>query len=152
MSIYITDKNGKVIFDSDKSENIGKDFNKWRDVKLTLAGGYGARTTRIDPADSKSAVLYVAAPIRVDGRIEGALTIAKPTTNINNFLDNAQPRFLKVSLVSFFAAMVLSLLATLWIIRPIKPFEILRRRYKAGQKGLFAKAGPNRDRRYGFCL
>ena len=33
ISIYITDKNGKVIFDSDNKENIGKDFKIWRGLR-----------------------------------------------------------------------------------------------------------------------
>jgi len=84
--IYITDRNGRVIFDSQNPDNIGEDYSNWRDVRLTLEGRYGARTTRSDPEDLTSSVLYVAAPIRVDGEITGVLTVAKPTVNINSFL------------------------------------------------------------------
>lgn len=124
MSIYITDKKGKVIFDSDSRKNIGKNFTKWRDVRLTLAGKYGARTTRKNPKDNKSSVLYVAAPILVKGKIEGVLTVAKPTTNINNYIDNAKPQISRVSLISALTAIVLSLLATLWVIRPINRLKL----------------------------
>ncbi len=124
MSIYITDKKGKVLFDSDNRKNIGKNFTKWRDVRFTLAGKYGARTTRKDPKDNKSSVLYVAAPILVKGKIEGVLTVAKPTTNINNYIDNAKPQISRVSLISALTAIVLSLLATLWIIRPINRLKL----------------------------
>ena len=134
ISIYITDKNGKVIFDSDNKENIGKDFKIWRDVRLTLAGKYGARTTRKDPEDNKSSVLYVAAPVKVNGNIEGVLTIAKPTTNINNFVANSQPRFLKVSLISVLSAMVLSLLTALWIVRPINRLKLYAEDIRQGKR------------------
>ncbi|MGD9157855.1 MAG: two-component system sensor histidine kinase CreC [Desulfobacteraceae bacterium] len=134
MSIYITDKDGKVIFDSDNTENIGKNYITWRDVKLTLDGKYGARTTRKDPLDNKSSILYVAAPVVVRKNIEGVLTIAKPTTNINNFIDNAQPRFLKVSLLSVLSAMVLSLLTTLWIIRPINRLKLYAEDIRRGKR------------------
>jgi two-component system sensor histidine kinase CreC len=134
MSIYITDKTGKVIFDSDNRENIGKNFKKWRDVRLTLAGKYGARTTRKDPNDNKSSVLYVAAPIKVNGDIAGVLTIAKPTTNINNFIDSAKPKISRVGLVSALVAMVLSLLTTLWIIRPISRLKLYAEDIRHGRR------------------
>ena len=120
MNIYITDKSGKVIFDAQNRANIGKDYIQWRDVRLTLSGVYGARTTRADPDDLKSSVLYVGAPIYVRGDIAGVLTIAKPTTNINNFIANFKPEFSKVVAISMFAAIILSLLASWWITLPLK--------------------------------
>src|SRR5262249_18970504 len=61
LSVYITDANGIVLFDSDGRETIGQDFSQWRDVKLTLDGKYGARIRR-DPADPEApAALFVAA-------------------------------------------------------------------------------------------
>ena len=152
MSIYITDKNGKVIFDSDNRENIGRNFMEWRDVKLTLEGKYGARTTRKDPDDIKSSVLYVAAPIRVNGSIAGELTIAKPTTNINNFIDNSQPRFLKVSLISVLAAMVLSFLATLWIIRPINRLTIYAEDIGQGKRAVLPRLDKTEIGDMGFAF
>lgn len=134
MSIYITDKTGKVIFDSDNRENIGKNFKKWRDVRLTLAGEYGARTTRKDPNDNKSSVLYVAAPIKVNGDIAGVLTIAKPTTNINNFIESAKPKISRVGFISALVALVLSLLTTLWIIRPISRLKLYAEDIRHGRR------------------
>src|SRR5215831_4393847 len=48
LSVYITDAKGIVLFDSDGRETIGQDFSRWRDVRLTLEGQYGARVRR-DP-------------------------------------------------------------------------------------------------------
>jgi two-component system sensor histidine kinase CreC len=120
MNIYITDKNGTVIFDAQNRDNVGADFTKWRDVRLTLEGAYGARSTRVSIEDPKSSVLYVGAPIYVRGDIAGVLTVAKPTTNINNFIANFKPEFYKVVSVSMLAAIILSLLASWWITLPIK--------------------------------
>ena len=94
--VYIANSDGKVVFDSQSMETVGQDFSGWRDVKLTLAGKYGARSTKRHPKDSTSTVLYVAAPIIVKGKIAGVLTVAKPTTNINNFLRSARPQLLRV--------------------------------------------------------
>jgi len=91
--IYITDKAGVVIFDSMNRGEWGADYSTWRDVHLTLNGEYGARTTVADPQDPTSSVLFVAAPIVVDGDVAGVLTVAKPTTNIKYFLEQAKPQF-----------------------------------------------------------
>ena len=120
MNVYITDKEGKVIFDAQNKDNAGTDFTIWRDVRLTLVGIYGARSTRANPADPTSSVLHVGAPIYVRGDIVGVLTVAKPTTNINNFIANFKPQFYKVLAVSMLAAIVLSLLASWWITLPLK--------------------------------
>jgi two-component system sensor histidine kinase CreC len=120
MRIYITDKQGKLIFDSSHKQNIGSDYTYWRDVHLTLKGQYGARTTPDDMEDPASKVLYVAAPILVDGNIAGVLTVGKPTTSINTFLKNAKPQIFKVGLLAMVAAIVLSYFVSIWITRPIK--------------------------------
>ena len=97
MQVYITDTNGTIIFDSQNKANMGEDYSKWRDVRLTLEGQYGARTTRSDPEDPTSSVLYVATPLMVKGKIAGVLTVGKPTTNINNFLTDAPPISCRIS-------------------------------------------------------
>ncbi|MGD9224363.1 MAG: two-component system sensor histidine kinase CreC [Desulfobacteraceae bacterium] len=120
LSVYITDTHGRVIFHSRDPRQIGSDYTHWRDVKLTLEGSYGARTTLADPKDEKSSVLYVAAPIYIKGEVAGVLTVAKPTTNINSFLERAKPRIIKAVAVSVAAAVVLGYLVALWITRPIQ--------------------------------
>ena len=51
MGVYVTDKRGVVIFDSNNGQWEGEDFSKWHDVLKTMRGEYGARTTRLDPDD-----------------------------------------------------------------------------------------------------
>ena len=60
---YVTDRNGKVVFDS-TGMNEGQDFLKWHDVSMTLKGQYGARTTQDLHGIPETAVMYVGAPIR----------------------------------------------------------------------------------------
>lgn len=120
LQVYITDARGKVLFDSLHPENIGADYTQWRDVALTLEGRYGARTSLADPADPTSSVLFVAAPVMVEGRLTGVLTVAKPTTNINRFIQATKPKFLAVTAAAAVVAIVLSYLAALWIARPIR--------------------------------
>lgn len=73
LRITVTDARGTVLFDS-LGRDQGADYSRWRDVYLTLRGEYGARTTRAVKEDESSSVMYVSAPIMVDGRIAGVLT------------------------------------------------------------------------------
>lgn len=118
--VYITDTSSRIIFDSADRKNIGADYSRRRDVSRTLKGEYGARTTRANPADPNSSVLYVAAPVMVHGTIAGVLTVAKPTTNVNAFLAKEKPRVLHQWYFAASLAIVLSFIASLWLTHPIK--------------------------------
>ena len=89
--IYITDQLGIVRFDS-AGLAVGQDYSRWNDVYLTLHGKYGARSTRDDPADENSTVMYVAAPIRVGDQIVGVLTVAKPNHTLQPYIERSQRR------------------------------------------------------------
>ncbi len=137
--VYITDARGKVIFHSRDPGQIGADYSYWRDVSLTLQGSYGARTSLADPEDPYSSVLYVAAPVMVKGRLAGVLTVAKPTTNINSFLEQAQPRIIKVVILAVITAIILGYLVALWITRPIQRMTDYANAVHGGQRVVFPK-------------
>lgn len=117
--VYVTDKLGKVIYDS-KGKNLGDDFSKKNDVYLTLRGKYGARTTRTNKNDPMSSHYFVAAPIKHSGIIVGVLTVSKPARNLNVFIENARKKILIYGLIAFFITIILSYLITLWIVIPMK--------------------------------
>jgi two-component system sensor histidine kinase CreC len=139
MRIYITDAAGKVIFDSKNKQNVGADYSDWRDVHLTLQGEYGARFTAENSEDPLSKVLYVGAPVRVNGNIAGVLTIAKPTTNINTFLKNAKPQIFKVGALAAVVAVLLSYIVSLWVTRPIKRLTRYANDISQGKRAVFPK-------------
>lgn len=89
--IYVTDANGIVLLDSSGAA-LGQDYSRWNDVYLTLQGKYGARSTREDPADEDSSVMYVAAPIKVDGEIIGVVSVAKPNRSLMPYIQRSQRR------------------------------------------------------------
>jgi two-component system sensor histidine kinase CreC len=136
---YVTDASGRVIFDSENKGNIGADYSHWQDVRLTLQGEYGARTTLKDPDDLTSSVLYVAAPVMAEGRIAGVLTVAKSTTNISEFLENAKPKTFKVGIISVLTAVLLSLSASVWIASPIKRLTIYADHVRKGKRVEFPR-------------
>jgi two-component system sensor histidine kinase CreC len=139
VTVYITDTKGRVLFHSRDPGRIGTDFSHWRDVKLTLEGHYGARTTLDDPDDETSSVLYAAAPVVVDAKLAGVLTVAKPTANINSFLKQAKPQLIKVVAASALAAVVLGYLVALWITRPIQRLTDYAHAVHNGKDALFPR-------------
>ncbi|OCR26824.1 histidine kinase [Pseudomonas syringae] len=91
--IYVTDAKGIVLLDS-SGEAVGQDYSRWNDVLLTLRGEYGARSTRSDANDPNSSVMHVGAPIRDNGTIIGVVTVAKPNSSLQPYVDRAERRLL----------------------------------------------------------
>lgn len=141
LRVYVTDITGKVLFDSQHPENEGSDYSLWRDVHLTLKEKtYGARSTPDYPGDPQSpATLYVAAPIMVRGEIVGALSVSKPSTNINTFLRSAKPQIIKVAGLSGLIAILLSYVVSLWLTRPIQRLTLYADDVRQGKRGTFPK-------------
>lgn len=150
--VYITDASGKVVFDSVEPGNIGADYSGWRDVALTLRGEYGARSTRRDPADPTSTVLHVGAPILVNGKIAGVLTVAKPTTNINAFIRLERPIILQRWYLAALLAIVLSFAASVWLTRPIKRLTRYANDVRDGKRVELPPAGSSELREMALAL
>lgn len=120
MRVYVTDRTGRVVFDSNGGRDEGKDFSQWNDVHRTLHGQYGARATPAVPGDQRTSILYVAAPVRSGDRIVGVLTVGKPAQSVTPFLYAARRKIIIGSVAAGIAALALGIAATLWITRPIR--------------------------------
>jgi two-component system, OmpR family, sensor histidine kinase CreC len=117
--VYITDRKGIVLFDSFDDSNEGRDFSKWIDVAKTLRGEYGARTS-VDADDPGRKIMHIAAPIIIDGKIAGALSVGKPTATANLFAERAREKIMMAGLI-IFAAMALAIIAVSALVtRPIQ--------------------------------
>lgn len=113
--IYVMDASGRVLFDSE-NQAVGQDFSQWRDVARTLRGEYGARMTREVPSDDASGVMHVAAPILVQGRIAGVLTVAKPVRTVQRFIDRAERKILMGGLLLLALSAAVGMAVTLWMV------------------------------------
>jgi two-component system sensor histidine kinase CreC len=91
--IYVTDAKGIVVLDS-RGVAVGQDYSRWNDVYLTLRGEYGARSTRSIADDATSSVMHVGAPIRDNGQIIGVVTVAKPNSSLQPYVDRTERRLL----------------------------------------------------------
>ncbi len=127
LHVYVTDRDGIVLFDS-RGRDVGKSYLDWRDVRLTLAGAYGARTTLADDDDTSSAVMYVGAAIRERGRgasveagedIVGMVSVGKPIESFAPFIANARAKLVQFGLISVGALLAGLVLALLWLLRPL---------------------------------
>ena len=122
--IYVTDAKGIVLFDS---ENVaqGQDYSKWRDVARTLRGEYGARATREVQGDDRTSIMYVAAPVLDGENIIGVLTVAKPMSSVQDFIDRAERKVLTNGLLLLGLSALVGVIVTLytvWNIRKLRRY------------------------------
>lgn len=141
LNLYITDAAGKVVFDTRQPSEVGEDYSQFRDVKLTLEGRYGARASLRDPTDPFSTVLYIAAPIYREGRVDGVLTLAEPTVTIDTFLELARPAFVRAGLLTIAVAALLGLALSYWLTRPIDRLARYADGIRLGKHPPFPKLG-----------
>lgn len=116
--VYLTDAAGKVIFDS-SGEALGKDYSQWNDVWLTLRGRYGARSSRTDPNDDDSAVMYVAAPVYNGDKIIGVLSVGKPNLAMAPVIKRSERRIQLAGVWLLGIALAIGMGFVWWINRSI---------------------------------
>lgn len=133
IEIYITDDKGTVIYDS-TNKNIGSDFSQWNDVYLTLRGQYGARSTRKDINDSNSSVMYIAAPIKINHRIIGVLTVGKPSSSVQPFFENAVRKIENKILILLLFSLALISLIVYWLTISIRKLTLFAKNVHKGKK------------------
>lgn len=153
LRVYVTDADGRVVFDSrPDGGDSGADYSRWREVRLTLDGGYGARTTRRDPSDETSSTLHVAAPIRRAGRVVGVVVVAKPSRSIDLFLETARPKIALAAVVSGLAMVVAGWLLSLWLSRPIQRLAAHARAVRDGRSPPLPDLGRSEIRELGLAF
>jgi two-component system, OmpR family, sensor histidine kinase CreC len=140
--VYITDAKGIVLFDSD-GKDVGKDYSRWNDVYRTLRGGYGARSTREDPDDDASSVMHVAAPIMDGNKIIGALTVAKPVSTVQPFIDRSQLKILRRGVLLLAGSLLIGLAFAFWLTRSLSMLQQYATKVEAGEKATLPKLGNN---------
>lgn len=153
LRIYVTDSVGRVVFDTRPGGgDVGADYSRWHDVKRTLEGVYGARTTRRDPEVETSSTLHVAAPIRRAGRIVGVVSVAKPSQSINLFLEMARPKIVLAALLAALGVVVAGWLTSLWLLRPIQRLSAHARAVRDGASPALPDLGGSEVRELGLAF
>jgi len=120
LHVYIADQNGIIIYSSSRFIREGDDYSKWRDVRLTLSGKYGARSSLLNENDPESKSIFVAAPVRYNNKIIGVLTVIKPEESVALFIEIAKKKALVAGILSCLLFIFLSFILSIWISRPVK--------------------------------
>ncbi len=149
--IIITDDKGKVIYDSD-SLVVGKDYSRWNDIYLTLHGKYGARSTRSDPKDERSTVMYVAAPIMDGDKLIGVLSVANPNASIQPFIEKSQKNIVKQGSVLIAASFLIGLIVTFWFTRSLDRLGKYAKAVAIGERAVLPDLGRNEMGELGEAL
>jgi two-component system sensor histidine kinase CreC len=89
-------------------------------VYLTLRGEYGARSSRSDPDDANSSVMHVGAPIRDNGRIIGVVTVAKPNSSLQPYVDRTERRLLAYGAGLIGLGLLFGALLSWWLSRALR--------------------------------
>lgn len=116
--LYVTDEKGMVRYDSEGLA-AGQDYSRWNDVMLTLRGQYGVRATRLDPNDPRTSAMYVAAPVRREGRILGVLTVVAPTASVQPYAERSERRIRNGGAILLGVALLVGLALTWWLTKDV---------------------------------
>jgi two-component system sensor histidine kinase CreC len=81
LDAYVTDATGLVVFDSG-GQFEGMNLAERLDVKRTLKGEYGARSTRSNHEDDKSSVMYIGALLGTPAAPLGVVTVYKAQSEV----------------------------------------------------------------------
>ncbi len=131
--ITVTDAKGIVVYDSAGLDG-GRDNSRWNDVRRTLRGEYGARSTRSEPDDDSSSVMYVAAPVKDGERIIGVLPVSTPTRTIEPFILRSERIVRRWGLVLLGAALTIGFLAAWWLSRQLGALQRYARAATEGER------------------
>jgi two-component system sensor histidine kinase CreC len=131
--IYVTDADGIVVLDS-SGVAVGQDYSRWNDVYLTLRGQYGARSTRSVADDPTSSVMHVGAPIRDNGRIIGVVTVAKPNSSLQPYIDRTERRLLLYGAGLIGLGLLLGALLSWWLSSALRRLTRYAQAVSQGQR------------------
>lgn len=132
--IYVTDRDGIVLLDSTGSA-VGEDYSRWNDVYLTLRGQYGARSTTEVKDDESTTVMYVAAPIIDNGMIIGVVTVAKPNSMLQPYIDRSQQRLTQFGMGLIVLGLIMGALLSWWLAHALRRLTRYAQSVSEGQRG-----------------
>ncbi len=131
--VYVTDTKGIVQFDS-QGKSLGQDFSRWRDVALALKGEYGARATREVQRYDSSFVYFVAAPVLRGDVVIGVLTVSKPISTVQPFIERTETRIRESGLVLVGVALAIGIGATFWLVFAVRRLLHYANEVEAGKR------------------
>ncbi|MBI5695184.1 MAG: two-component system sensor histidine kinase CreC [Nitrospirae bacterium] len=147
--VYITDVSGVVIFDSRGGLDEGRDYGDWNDVKRTLQGRYGARSSEEVPGTPSTSIMYIASPIMIDGKLAGVLSVGKPTTSTNRFAEDAKRNITLITLIVGLSVVLVGMFISWRITAPINRLTDYARAVRDGERVTLPELGTGETRELG---
>lgn len=144
LNVYVTDAKGIVLYHSSRPDQVSQNYADWNNIKRTLDGIYGARATPDDP-DDNTQTLHISAPIRVNELVVGVLTVEKPVTWATIFIDEARREIFFAAIVTGSISLVLSLLMSAWLLRPIGRLTQYARLASEGKRAYLPRLGKAKE-------
>ena len=140
LRVYLTDARGILVFDS-AGGAPGADYSQWIDVARVLRGEYGARSTRDDPQQPSTSVMYVAAPVRVADRLVGVVSVGRPTLSLQPYTVRAAQRVREGGFWLLALSAAIGTLFTLWLTWSLNRLRDYARSVAAGQRAVLPAQG-----------
>lgn len=150
--VYITDKTGKVVFDSDNDRDLHADYSQWRDVHRTLKGEYGARSSENDPLYPEGSIMYIAAPVMYQNDIIGVVSVGKPTRNAERFMGHLLDNISTVGLIIVVIALIIGLIIHGWLTLPLERLQQYASAVIKGERPQLPQLGNNEVGRVGHAM
>jgi len=145
LGVYVVNGNGVVVYDSDGDKRLGLNYSRFNDVRLTLLGKYGARSSRLEDTDENSSVMYVGAPIKYKGEIIGSLSVYKKQADVREFVEARGRKIVWVTVVTGLAVIVLCAAVLIWLYRPIGKLTQYAEAVAAGERRSLPSLGKGRE-------
>ena len=149
MNVYVTDRDGIVLYDSDGGRAEGEDYSAYRDFNATMKGNYGARSTRTDEEDESSSVMFVAAPINHGGEIIGIASVSKAQAATHAFREQTEQRMNWLFRMVLGACLLGVLFILAWLLRPIRRLTQYAQAIRRGERVQPPKLGRGEVRLLG---
>jgi len=149
---YITDARGIVLFNALDPTETGSDFSRWNDVLLTLKGRYGARSTHLEVNGVETSVLFVGAPIVVNGETVGVFSLAKPTSSMQAFIERTRWRILWLGTGAIAGVALVGVLLSAWITYPIQNLIRYAKEVRDGRPARLPYLGHSEIRTLGHAF
>jgi two-component system, OmpR family, sensor histidine kinase CreC len=103
-------------------------------VSKTLKGEYGARTTRQNPEDELTSVMYVAAPIYYHQELLGVFTVMQPNGSSLPFLEFARQQLITQGSLILMFALLLGGLMSYWLTHSVRRLADYVQRVRRGER------------------
>ncbi|HET9237374.1 MAG TPA: two-component system sensor histidine kinase CreC [Oligoflexus sp.] len=150
--IYITDAKGIVQYDS-AHEDLGRDYSQWNDVYLTLKGQYGVRSSPAKAlGESGSTIMHVAAPIKLDNKVIGVLTIAKSNLAVEPFIQRTQRKIETAGYWLLGASLLIGVLISLWLSASLQKLVAYAEAVTRGERVVLPALSLTEIKRLGLSL